>query len=192
MAFCWCLLLISLQTSKALENHTVLHLKRKQISQRLVSFHPKKISSVYVRLLLFKCYLSSSIPHWVELQTSESSVCLSVCLTLTMLEPKCSAPASPRFLISLLAAGRQQRVLVLSLPTGRSVKHAEDILAPLWANIWFVGRSFRSFSAQRSYVGSTNEVGGNSLYQPMTMLVSSKSSNRIWAAPMNDLWSMRP
>lgn len=41
-------------------------------------------------------------------------------------------------------------------------------------------------------VGSTKEVGGKSLYQPITMLVSSKSSNKIWAAPMNDLWSMRP
>lgn len=40
--------------------------------------------------------------------------------------------------------------------------------------------------------GSTNEVAGNSLNQPITMLDRSKSSNRIWAAPMKDLWSIRP
>lgn len=40
--------------------------------------------------------------------------------------------------------------------------------------------------------GSTNEVAGNSLNQPITMLDRSKSSSRIWAAPMKDLWSIRP
>lgn len=98
-------------------NQTVVHLKRKQISQ-----------------------------SWVELQTSE----LSVCLTLMMLEPKCLAPASPQILVSLLWAGRQWRVLALSRPMGCSLKHAEDISVPLWANIWFVNCSFTSFTTQRS------------------------------------------
>lgn len=40
--------------------------------------------------------------------------------------------------------------------------------------------------------GSTNEVAGNSLNQPITMFDRSRSSNRIWAAPMKDLWSIRP
>lgn len=40
--------------------------------------------------------------------------------------------------------------------------------------------------------GSTREVAGKSLNQPMTMLDRSRSSNRIWADPMKDLWSIRP
>lgn len=41
-------------------------------------------------------------------------------------------------------------------------------------------------------VGSTNEEGGKSLNQPITMLDRSSSSNSICTAPMNDLWSIRP
>lgn len=41
-------------------------------------------------------------------------------------------------------------------------------------------------------VGSTNDDGGNSLYQPITVLERSSSSKRICATPMKHLWSMRP
>ncbi len=41
-------------------------------------------------------------------------------------------------------------------------------------------------------VGSTNDEGGNSLYQLITVLERSSSSKRIWATPMKHLWSMRP
>ena len=41
-------------------------------------------------------------------------------------------------------------------------------------------------------VGSTREEGGNNLYQPITVLDKSSSSNRICATPMKLLWSMRP
>lgn len=41
-------------------------------------------------------------------------------------------------------------------------------------------------------VGSTREDGGNNLYQPITVLDKSSSSNRICATPMKLLWSMRP
>lgn len=41
-------------------------------------------------------------------------------------------------------------------------------------------------------VGSTIDEVGNSLYQPITMLLRSSSSNRMRATPMKHLRSMRP
>lgn len=86
MAFCRCLLSTEI-------SHSVVHLKRKQISQRLLFFHPQKDLSC---LSSSSCYLSSSI-------TQLSFRPLS-CLTLTMLEPKRSAPASSRFPFSLFGS----------------------------------------------------------------------------------------
>lgn len=51
---------------------------------------------------------------------------------------------------------------------------------------------WEALRVREARVGSTKEDGGNNLYQPMTVLDKSNSSNRICATPMKLLWSMRP
>ena len=102
-------------------------------------------------------------------------------------------------------AGRRGGGVVCAWPVTVATLDLSENPRTLAATTMLVSQSARCYDREKlsnevweallvrgARVGSTNEEGGMSLNQPITMLDRSSSSKSICTAPRKDLWSMRP